>query len=61
MPLWIIALSVVVLLAALIGLFVTAAVVIRRDFKDRFDQARARLENDANAIIDQLLTEDKRT
>ena len=58
---WVIALLVVPLIATLAGLFVFSAHVIRRDFRDRFDRLRQRLENDANALVDHLLNENRPT
>lgn len=58
---WIIAVCVILLLAALAGLFIVTAQVIRRDLKDRFDQVRVRLERDANAVVSDLLNEHKPT
>lgn len=58
---WIIALLVVLLLATLGGLFVFTARVIRRDLRDRFGQIRVRLENDANAVVDELLNDNRPT
>ena len=57
---WIIALSVVFLLVALTGLFLTHAIVLRRDLNARFERIRARLENDANAILAEALNQHNR-
>ncbi len=58
---WIIALSVVLLIAVLGGLFLTHAIVLRRDIDDRFDRFRVGLENHANAIVGEALKEHKRS
>jgi hypothetical protein len=57
----IIALSVVVLIAALLGLFITSAHLIRRDIDDRYDRIRVRIEEDARAVLRDLLNEHRRT
>jgi hypothetical protein len=57
---WLVALGVVVLIAALAGLFTVHARLIRRDLEERFDQFQARLEEEANAVVADLLNEHKR-
>ena len=54
MPL-VIAILVVLLLAGLAGLFISNARLIRRDINDRFDKIRARIEDDATAIVQEAL------
>jgi hypothetical protein len=56
---WIIALSVVLLLAALTRLFLTHAMVLRRDLDARFERIRVQLENDANAIVRDMLDDQR--
>lgn len=56
---WTVAFLVVVLIAALAGLFIINARLIRRDLEQRFDRFQARLEEEANSIVD-LLNEHKR-
>jgi hypothetical protein len=55
---WILAILVVLVLIALIGLFILNAYLIRRDMKKRFDGFRARLENEANALLGHILPPD---
>jgi len=51
----VIALCVVLLFAGLAGLFITSARFIRRDMNERFDKIQGRLEEDATAIVRQLV------
>ena len=55
---WVLAILVVLVLVALIGLFVLNAYLIRRDMKNRFDGFRARLESEANALLGHILPPD---
>lgn len=55
---WILAILVVLVLIALIGLFMLNAYLIKRDMKNRFDGLRARLESEANAMLGHILTPD---
>jgi hypothetical protein len=57
---WLVALLVVVLIAALAGLFIVHARLIRRDIEERFGQFQARLGEEANAVVGDLLSEHKR-
>jgi len=51
---WVIALSIVLLIGGLAGLFVLTARAIRRDMDDRFDRVRTRLETEANNVVGRL-------
>lgn len=53
---WVVAILVVLVLIGLIGLFLLNAYLIKRDMKNRFDGLRARLENEANAMLGHILT-----
>ena len=52
---WIIAVLIIFALIGLTWLFVINAQMLKRDVSQRRDGFRARLENDANAIVDELL------
>ena len=54
----VVALAVGLLFVGLVGLFVASARLIRRDMNDRFDRIRARLEEDACAIVQELVDGD---
>jgi hypothetical protein len=51
----VVALSVVLLFAGLCGFFLTSARLIRRDMNARFDRIRGRLEDEATAIVRELV------
>jgi hypothetical protein len=50
----VVALSVVLMLAGLGGLFVWFAGAIRRDFRERFQRIQKQLEDEANGLISNL-------
>ena len=50
-----IALSVVLMLGGLAGLFIASARFIRRDMNERFARIQRRLEDDATAIVRELV------
>ena len=52
---WIIAVLIIFALIGLTWLFVINAQMLKRDVSQRRDGFRSRLENDANAIVDELL------
>jgi hypothetical protein len=52
---WLIAVLIVLALIGLTWLFVINAQMLKRDVSQRRDAFRARLESDANAIVDELL------
>jgi hypothetical protein len=54
---WLIALSVILLIVGLAGMFTISARLIHRNINDRFDRIRARLEKDATATLRNLLDE----
>lgn len=58
---WIIAVFSVLLVAALARVFIVSARAIRRDLEQRFNQLEARLEEEANAVVKDLLKEQDRT
>ena len=58
---WLVLLFVLVLIAALAALFTVHARLVRRDLEDRFNQIQSRLEEEATAVVDDLLNEHKRT
>jgi hypothetical protein len=52
---WIIAILVVFMIVVLTGAFVRNALAIRRDVNRRFSEIQARLERDANSVLDDFL------
>jgi hypothetical protein len=52
---WLIAGLLVLGLSTLTAVFIANALTIRRDLKRRVDRFRTRLEDEANAVIDEVL------
>jgi hypothetical protein len=52
---WLIAVSVVLFVIVLTRAFILNARAIKRDMNKRFDELRARLERDANSVVDEFL------
>lgn len=60
MTVLLIALGSMVLVATLTAVCVINARAIRRDVKQRYKEIEARLEEEANALVDDVFREDKR-
>jgi hypothetical protein len=48
-----------IVVGGLAGLFIFSARLIRRDINDRFERIEGRIEDDARALVQNLLNDDK--
>jgi len=58
---WVISVSAVVLVAILAVVFARNARAIRRDVDKRFTQVQAQLEEEANEVVENILSRHRRT
>jgi len=58
---WVISVSAVVLVAILAVVFARNARAIRRDVDERFTQVQAQLEEEANEVVENILSRHRRT
>ena len=58
---WVISFSAVALVAILAVVFVRNARAIRRDVDERFKKVQAELEEEANEVVENLLSRHRRT